>query len=68
MPAYDFRLQPKIATALEIAVLVKCVSHSDGAALIEQYARTIAAGAALDATNEAHNRISAAIEGKSSHA
>lgn len=52
----DLRLQPQMYTALEIAVLVKCLSHADGAELIERYAACAAAGASLDAATEAYNR------------
>jgi hypothetical protein len=44
-------LKPKMTTALEVAVLVKCLPNIQQAAdLIEQYARSVAAEAKLDAT------------------
>jgi hypothetical protein len=60
--------QPKPFTAREVAFFVQCLPLDQGVELIERYASAVAAGAALDATTEAHNRISAAIEGKPSHA
>ena len=49
---------PELAGAKEVAVLVKCMPNLEQAAeLIEQYARTVAAGARLDATIEAYDRI-----------
>lgn len=48
---------PPIKTAVEIAALVKCIPIEQGAALIEQYAATIAAQARLDQTSELHNRL-----------
>jgi hypothetical protein len=47
----------KIPTAIEIAVLVKTIDLQDGADLIEQYARTMAAGAKIDATASAYDRM-----------
>jgi hypothetical protein len=53
----DVRLAPKITTALEIAVLVKCLPDIQQAAdLIEQYANTVAAGAKIEAAQEAYER------------
>ena len=43
-------LLPKIATVVEVAALVKVLPLQEGAKLIEQYARTFAAGARLDET------------------
>ena len=48
--------------AMEVAVLVKAVSITVGAELIEQYARTVAAEARLDQTQITANRILAGIE------
>ncbi|GAC1572588.1 MAG: hypothetical protein NVS3B5_01490 [Sphingomicrobium sp.] len=57
MPADDLRLQPKMTTATEIAVLVKMIPIEQAASLIEQFARTFAAQASLDATIETSDRI-----------
>lgn len=58
------RLTPPIATALEIAVLVKGTRDiREAAKLVEQYANTVASGAALDATNEAYARIDKVLTG-----
>jgi hypothetical protein len=43
------RLEPKITTALEIAVLCQAISPMQAAELIEQYARTYASGSKLEA-------------------
>jgi len=52
------RLTPKLTTALEVAVLVKCLpSIQDAADLIEQYARTVASGAVVDAVGECYDRV-----------
>lgn len=57
------RLERQIPTALDVASLVKLVDDiSVGARLIEQYAQTIAAGARMEATEAASNRIIGAIE------
>jgi len=49
---------PELKGAKEVAVLVKCMPNLDDCAeLIEQFARTAAAGARLDATIEAYDRI-----------
>lgn len=51
-------LAPKMTTALEVAVLVKCLPDIRQAAdLIEQYAQTVASGARVEATIEAYERI-----------
>lgn len=50
-------LRTKMTTALEIAVLVQSIPLEKGAALIEQYAQTVAAGARVDATSEAAERM-----------
>ena len=57
MPADDLRLQPKITTAIEVAVLVKMIPIEQAADLIEQFARTRAAEASLDATIETSDRM-----------
>jgi hypothetical protein len=42
---------PELKGALEVAVLVRCMSNiTDAAALIEQYGQTVASGAHLDRT------------------
>lgn len=53
---HDLRC-PKIPTAMEIAVLVKTVDLQDGAMLIQQYADTAAAGARIDASQDAYERF-----------
>jgi hypothetical protein len=58
-----FRFETPIAGALEVALLVKAVKDPrDGAKLIEQYARTAAAEARLQAVIDTGDRIVAAIE------
>lgn len=56
------RLSPPIAGALEIAILAQSVPLMQAAELIEQYARTEAAAARLDATATAIDKCCAAIE------
>jgi hypothetical protein len=57
------RLQPPpITGALEVAILAKAVPLQQAAELIEQYARTAAAAARVDATAEAIDRCCAEIE------
>ena len=56
-------LKPKVTTALEIAILVQSIPLEKGAALIEQYARTVASEAAFEAAIEMSNRVTRAIEG-----
>lgn len=52
------RLTPAIPTAVEIAALVKGMDDIRGAArLIEQYARTVAAGARLEEAQRIADRI-----------
>lgn len=49
---------PEIKGAEEVAILVKCMPNiSDCAALIEQYARTVASGAVLDASQAAYEQV-----------
>ena len=56
------RLDPKMTTALEVAVLVKCLPNlQDAADLIEQYGRTVASGAVVDACAEAYDRVFASL-------
>jgi hypothetical protein len=56
------RLTPKMTTAMEVAVLVKCLPNiKDAADLIDQYARTVASGAVVDATAEAYDRVFASL-------
>jgi hypothetical protein len=56
------RFTAPIATALEIAVLAKSVSVTQAASLIEQYAKTYASGAVLEAVELTSSRMLAAIE------
>lgn len=57
------RLSPPIAGALEVAILVKgLTSYTDAAALIEQYAQTVAAEARLQAVIDTGDRILATFE------
>jgi hypothetical protein len=58
------RLDVPIPMALDVALLVRApgVSLTDAAALIEQYARTAASEAALDAVVKTSNRVMLAIE------
>lgn len=56
------RLDPKMTTALEVAVLVKCLPNlEDAADLIEQYGRTVASAAVVDACAEAYDRVLASL-------
>jgi hypothetical protein len=49
---------PEIKGAHEVAVLVKCLPNiADGAALIEQYASLVAAGAKIDAAQDMYDGI-----------
>lgn len=51
-------LPPEVKGALEVAVLVKCMPNlADGAALIEQYASLVAAGAKIDAAQDMYDGI-----------
>lgn len=62
-PPLPFRLQPVVPAALAVALLVKDLKNvSDAAALVEQYAQTVAAEAALQATINAGDRILATID------
>lgn len=57
------RLQPPpITGALEVAILAQAVPLQQAAALIEQYARTCASAAKLDAISETIDRCCEAIE------
>lgn len=57
------RLKPPIATALEVAILVKGVKNiRDAEKLVEQYAQTVAAQARLDAVINTSDRIIKVIE------
>lgn len=53
---------PPITGALEVAILAQAISLPQAAELIEQYARTCAAAARVDATAEAIDRCCAEIE------
>lgn len=53
---------PPITGALEVAILAKAVPLQQAAELIDQYARTAAAAARVDATAEAIDRCCAEIE------
>lgn len=53
---------PAITNALEIAILVKNLKNIDAAAaLIDQYAATVAAGARLEGVEQAFARMDAAF-------
>lgn len=56
------RFQTPIAGALEVAILAQAVPLVQAAELIEQYARTVAAGARLEAVETTANRMIAAID------
>lgn len=49
------------STALEIALLVKAISVTQGAELIEQYARVRAAEGRLEGVAQAYNRVDATL-------
>lgn len=51
------RLDTPIPTAVEIAVLVKSADLLAGANLIEQYAKTVASAAAVDAAGHAYRIV-----------
>jgi len=53
---------PPITGALEVAILAQAVPLQQAAALIEQYARTCASAAKLDAVSETIDRCCAEIE------
>lgn len=58
------RLDRQIGTALDIALLCRCIVNiQDAADLIEQYAQTIASQARLDATIATSDRVCAVLEG-----
>lgn len=60
----DLRLQPKQMTAVEIAVLVKCLPNIAMAAdLIEQYARSEASKARIEASIEFYDRVNTTLNG-----
>jgi hypothetical protein len=62
-PDVPHRLSPPIATALEVAVLVKGVKDvREGAKLVEQYAQTVAAAARLDQVSITADRIMAVVD------
>lgn len=52
---------PPITGALEVAILAKAVPLETAAALIEQYALTMAAGARLEGVSQAYDRVDAAL-------
>lgn len=57
------RVDRQISTALDIALLCRCLNDiQDAADLIEQYAQMVAAGARLEETLEAANRMNVALE------
>lgn len=63
------RLERQIGTALDIALLCRClVDIQDAAALIEQYAQTVAADARLDATIKTSDRVLAVLEASNAQA
>lgn len=62
VPPLPARFDIPASTAVEIAVLVQALPLAAGAKLIEQYARTVAAAAKLDAIAETGDRVMAVIE------
>jgi hypothetical protein len=63
------RMQVPLATALEVAIMCKGLKNiRDAEKLVEQYAQTVAAEAALQATIKAGDRILATIEGTNAQA
>ena len=63
---HDFpsRLDKPLTTAMDIVVLVKAMpNYADAAALVEQYAGMVAAGARVEAAQEVSDRLLAKIEG-----
>lgn len=57
------RVDRQISTALDIALLCRCIVNiQDAADLIEQYAQTVAAQARLDQTISTSDRILAVME------
>lgn len=57
------RVDRQIGTALDIALLCRCIVNiQDAADLIEQYAQTVAAQARLDATIATSDRVCAVLE------
>lgn len=57
-----FVQSPRVAGALDVAIIAKAVPIQAAADLIEQYAQTVAAGARLEATAEAIDRCVAEID------
>lgn len=54
---------PSLINAVEIAVLVKGMKNlTEAAALIDQYASTVAAGARLEGVEEAYSRMNAVFD------
>lgn len=63
IPPLPLHIQPApLSPALEVAILAQSVPLQAAADLIEQYARTCAAAAKLDAVSETINRCCEAIE------
>lgn len=63
LPALPLRLEPApISGALEVAILAQAVPLLQAAKLIDQYARTAAAAAKLDAISTTIDRCCEAIE------
>ena len=59
---HDFPSLKPVATAVEIAALVKQLPNiTDAANLIEQYAQTVAAGARLEGIEQAYARVDAML-------
>lgn len=55
---------PPIATALEVAILVKGLKDiREAEKLVEQYAQTVAAAARLDGVTQAYHRIDTILGG-----
>jgi hypothetical protein len=55
-------LTPPVPTALDVAVLCQQVSVTRAAALIEQYARTVASEVSLETATRMRDRINLALE------
>ena len=53
----DFRLLPKMSTAMQVAILVQPIPLEQAADLIQQYANTQSAGARGEAKQEARQEF-----------
>ena len=68
-PDFPIRLETApITGALEVAILVQAIPLQSAADLIEQYAKTYAAGAVLDAVSKTIDKCCEAIEADVGHA